>query len=190
MTVASSVELIPTWGNFNSLVQLSIGLNAAFATFSDFLGDGLSREDNHINKLIKRNDKIIESDPNNKEAQIDKKRLRFLSGECIENKVNHEKFRTGFVRFGGFACAFIGVIILIYSAYHDNAPIPLLGIIIIYLLLLPFILGAGHGMYISMKTSFDISKRRQNIERKIIDRIKSAAKENNESINLENVGRE
>lgn len=168
-----------TWGDFNSLIQLSIGLNAAFATFSDFLGDGLPREERRIDRLIKTIDKRPPGDcsPPSQDSLSDRRELQFLLGRCASNRVSHERFRANFVRIGGFLCAFLGAAALIYASYNSETPILFEGQLVVYLLLIPFAFGACHGMYTAIKSYLEVSLKRQVIEERIAERRRNLARQ-------------
>lgn len=162
----------PTWGDFNSLIQLSIGLNAAFATFSDFLGNGLEKENHNINRLIKkaRSQSTLSQQGAPGDALSDRTQLMFLAAECAANKIEHERIRSGVVRVSGFFCAFLGVAVLIYASYFANVETSLFGQFIIYILFFPFAIGAVHGMLTSLRIQWKISSKRQSIEGRIAKR--------------------
>ena len=168
--VSNAASVIPTWGDFNSLIQLSIGLNAAFATFSDFLGDGLSQEEKRAGSLIKSIEKI-HKDASPKQYPPDVAKdwldLQLIVGECQDEISAHGRFRSGFVRISGFICAFIGFIALGYASYNAAAEISYYEQAIIFIMMLPFLFGASRGMYKSIRSRSKISNARQAIEERI-----------------------
>ena len=44
---------MPKWGEFQSLIQLGVTLNAAFAAFGTYFGNNIDREGSKLLKIVK-----------------------------------------------------------------------------------------------------------------------------------------
>jgi hypothetical protein len=142
------------WGEFQSLTQLSIALNAAFATIPTFLGNSIKREQSLVNSYI--------SDAEYLEELVDKKVISYslpnrrLSAQFSDISAEYRKLEHRFdqfiytvIRYLCLIAAAISFVILIISSCRYNSHIPIHWRIYSILQYSPFIAGISYAFYLT-----------------------------------------
>lgn len=152
-----------TWGGFQSLIQLSVGVNGAFAALTTFAGDSAQKEERRINKILSRLSNIPSSKMTPAVTQ-NKMSAMFLSGRLASVSRRYNYFINSTIRLSCVLCALIGVVVLVYSSYKFDAPIEFRSQMIVHALMLPFIVGSLYSTFLSYHVHRSISRDRQKIE--------------------------
>lgn len=167
-------DAVTKWGDFQSVIQLSIALNAAYAALSSYIGTSLTREKRLISELL---DQLKAVDPAEPTVPLlrpphDPSRLkielRALIGECVKAERRFEGAINRFLRPVCIAASLIGLVLIVLSSIYYNDEIKIGWLIVSCGLLLPFAIGASMSMLMSAQTYLDISKRRREHEQKFL----------------------
>lgn len=138
---------IPTWGDFQSLIQLGVALNTAFAIISSYAGRFFQKDLLLITSYIAQAE-YYEKDGHENAVDLisDMDHLR----QKIDRSINKfEIILDGFIKK---SCAFISIVslyLLIYSSYFYNTYIDYLSKTYLIVQYFPFLFGLLYGIYLS-----------------------------------------
>lgn len=114
----------PIWGEFQSLMQLSIALNAGYAAFSTFTGRVFVHANQRLRRLIGLSERISRTHQDNCDINLTSQ-LRLLDGECHAISRLHDRMLDKRLRPICIAFAISGLILLICSSYFYSDTIHL-----------------------------------------------------------------
>ena len=173
-----------TWGEFQSLIQLSAALNGTFAALGTFLDKDTRREKEIIEKIIEKIDKIDYELIENK-SRVSKKlnaktRLILLKGNCnfIERKFNIFIYKI--LRSLCAALFVTSIVLLIVSSFLYSDIINYLWSTIILLHITPFFIGICYSAYLLVICKRKITRPRREIELEIWENRHSSQEAENE----------
>jgi hypothetical protein len=155
-----------TWGDFQSLIQLSVALNGAFAAFASFFGSGLQKEERLLHYLLEEcGDATL---PRVGELSFGA-RVRLLQGERLQFERQFDFFINVVARYSCLVVALIGIVLLVYSSYRYKLPINASEAATCSALLLPFVVGSMYSIYLSVRLHRSVSLPRRQVENALIE---------------------
>lgn len=166
---------MPHWGDFQSVIQLSIALNAAYAALSSYVGTSLHREQRLLEELIHRLQSIGKAGqplaavlkPNYTAAQL-KIEIRGLIGESMKIQHSYDAVINRYLRPVCIVASLVGIVLIIVSSFSYNEDISERYIALACGLLFPFSGGAFLSLHLSWKAYSRISRRRREYEAKFV----------------------
>ncbi len=166
---------VQTWGEFQSIIQLSIALNAAFAALSSFIGTSLTREKRLLEELIDRLQSIgvagqsvatvLKPAYSPKTLKIE---IRGLVGESVRMQHRYDGLINRYLRPVCIVASLAGLVFIIVSSFLYKDEIGIYCIALSCSLLFPFAAGALLSLHLSWRTYARISARRKEHEAKFV----------------------
>lgn len=158
------------WGDFQSVIQLSIALNAAYAALASYLGTNLPNERGLIQEIMDAIPKAqrATSDIKDTETQPTLSKfttLQLLYGKSIEVERRYESIINAIVRPICILSAILGAALLIASSFFYSEEISTTWQVVSSLLILPFIAGAIYSLCVSIQVHLTISNPRRQCEK-------------------------
>jgi hypothetical protein len=155
MECIAGIGTQPTWGDFQSLLQLAIGLNAAFAALADFLGSSTRREKARADRLASRTSKsnLMDTQRNITMHQS----FIHMSGVCKRIERNYENFLSGFVRLCCLLTLVISLFMLIYGSFSNKCTISAGLMWLSVFQIGPFVIGIAYAFILSTITYFQVT---------------------------------
>jgi hypothetical protein len=106
-----------TWGNFQSVIQLSVALNAAYAALYSFVDDTLKRETDRASTLLRRLRNAPHTTP---ELLKQKTATRSILSRVYRAERELQQYNRNFLQPASAVFSLVGVCTLIFSAYHGG----------------------------------------------------------------------
>lgn len=134
------------WGEYQSVIQLSVALNTAYAALATYLGGDLSSEQ----QALQETDAAVLKDK--REAKkIALSNLHLLGGELTHAAQCHEAIIDKAVRPTCLVVSLFGIALLVVSSILYSEPIDIAWQFLCIFLLLPFLAGVGFTAVFIMK---------------------------------------
>ncbi len=156
-----------TWGGFQSLIQLSVALNAAFAAFGTYSGSNIKREKARFEKIRQQIVNGAQLPPKDDGDVGGEASVLLLEGKCESLIQYYDDFVNGRYRIVCVLFSALGIPVLIYSSYRANDPICYNVDITIIALYLPFLYGLWQVISTGIKLYTQIYRKRIDMERRI-----------------------
>ncbi len=137
------------WGDFQSVAQLAVALNAAFASLAGFLGSDIRRARQRIRAAIARHDKV----PPAGDRAIgirSASNLRLLAGGLEHTQRKFEERIDYLARPLCLAGMLLGIILLLYSCFAYRSSISAFSICLIIFSMLPFCAGVVYSIFVGV----------------------------------------
>lgn len=153
-----------TWGNFQSLIQLSAALNAAFYALADLLQRDFEIEERRINVLIA---KLRRRGDDDAKIRADLSKTHLLLGEL---KHIERRYAAAASRVFRPLCifAFLGAaVLLVVSSFAYNTELPFVGAVFIILSALPFFSAIIFAMIVQAYLKFGVQAARLQLTSKL-----------------------
>lgn len=179
-TAGALVPMSATWGEFQSLIQLSIALNGAFAAFSTFFGADIGRYRAKIDHLLDNDDLIIGHQlssvtPSMVDQSIDAEKARLqgradlirLKGRCAESEITFRSMIHRFFRYICVVACISGISLIVYSSFYFDATISNFWRWISVLHLAPFLLATLYAVVMSLRFYVEVAREFRAIEERI-----------------------
>jgi hypothetical protein len=162
---------VAKWGDFQSLIQLSIALNIAFATLPTFMGNVLQRTVAEMDYLITRAQEAeqVKADGAEEFRRDISTAMIFLKGDYLTIQ---EKFQAFLYRWMREICALTAIIstfLLVISSFCYDAGVPRIVEIMCVLELLPFLVGMSYALYLSVVPLTRLDKRKRGLITQLVD---------------------
>ena len=152
------------WGEYQSVLQLSVALNTAYAALATYVGNDLQVERQSIREL----DGAV---PPERRASKDTARavadLQVLDGKIASAQIKYESAINSYFRPACLLGSFLGVALLIVSSVLYTSNIDGFWKIASCLLLSPFLLGTLYAAKLHLDVRRKYRKERRLIERTI-----------------------
>jgi hypothetical protein len=162
------LTMASNWSNFQSLIQLSITLNAAFAAFGSYAGTNIESEQIRLETVIH-------------DLQIERKALPAISdsqlggqgevilvlGTCKDMSRNYEDFIHGRYRVISIVTGIVGIPFLVWSSYYSAEAIDPFWSILTILMYIPFFWGIIRLVTLEVNTYVYVYRARIGIERRL-----------------------
>lgn len=150
------------WGDYQSVIQLSVALNSAYAALATYLGSDLRSEQ----QAIKDANAAV---PNEKRED---KRVALTDLHLLDGKLTHAAQRYETVIDNGIrpACliaSLLGIVLLVVSSVFYSATINATWQFICGALLLPFLVGVGFATALIIKIRVNFATNRRRLEAKL-----------------------
>lgn len=158
------------WGEFQSVIQLAVALNAAYAALGTYLGSNLPTERRLIQELIHAIETASSADgehtdpPKSLPTMNSLRELRLLNGKSLEIEQRYEYRISTIARPICILSSIGGIALLVVSSFFYGEDISVTWRVVSCLLMLPFFAGAFYSLYISVKVHFAVSKPRHQHE--------------------------
>lgn len=127
-----------SWGDFQSLLQLSIAINAAFIAFAGFFGDIVDSRKQHISFMM---NKLSDIPVRDMDGLSPRSKLISLSGKLDKIEKSYKDFVNGRLKILSMLAIPTAIILLVTSSYHSKCKMSPLFQSISVLHLLPFMFG-------------------------------------------------
>jgi len=157
---------VSVWSEFQSLFQLSVGLNTALATFYEFLGNGPQKTALEARQWLSRA-RHLEIEWSSKKLnslsfqeyhdileEIREIRTKFIiiEGGLVNIIHKNENLILHFVRWLCLPCAITGLFCLIYSSFFPQEPISYMMEFFAIMQMFPFVIGILFVVFYSIET--------------------------------------
>lgn len=152
-----------TWGASQSLIQLSVALNAVFTAYGTYLGRGIEYEKSEILALLSFLKEKAPPDLDQRRAELER-----LIGRCHSIDRRLTTILHGIFRIFCIACAIIGVGLLFISAYLYNYALGVLSSIFILAMYLPLLFAIFLAIYVSHALFVQVRKPRLTMEASLV----------------------
>jgi hypothetical protein len=178
---------MPKWGEFQSLIQLGVTLNAAFAAFGTYFGNNIDREGSKLLKIVKFLDegaivvpKAVRAhgkfvrflkkkiDSVFKTSELgDETRVIILEGKVQSISLSYSNFVGGIFAVLCIAFAITGMGFLLYSSVFAGKDIKDYNIWYIIGLYIPFFFGVLRLLCAHLQLFFSVTLPRRSISKRL-----------------------
>jgi hypothetical protein len=151
------------WGEYQSVIQLSVALNTAYAALATYLGGDLRLEQ----QAIKEADSAVPNEEREAKRAV-LIELYLLDGELTQATQRYEAVIDWGIRPVCLVASCVGIVLLIVSSICYGSKIDVAWQLLCGIMLLPFIVGVGFAIKLIIKVHRKFATKRKELESRLM----------------------
>jgi hypothetical protein len=149
------------WGDFQSVIQLSVALNAAITALITFARPDVVAEKREVDRLA-----LLPSAWSKPDGGVPvRTSLQLLSGRCERVLRRYDRLQDGWIRSLAIASAVASIGLLVWSSYVYRDPIPGWAAVLAVLQFIPFLAGMLAAVLVALHCRMVIMPERLRLEK-------------------------